>query len=96
MINSVTYEHPDGLSAAYDEIAAAYEAVGAHWTVWVRPRDSDATALLAERGHVLDAEPEAMARTLEGSARAPGARGRLDRPRQHGRRGRAQRPRLRP
>ena len=71
VINSVTYEHPDGLRAAYDEIAAAYEAAGAHWTVWVRPQDADATALLAERGHVLDAEPEAMARTLEAPPERP-------------------------
>jgi GNAT superfamily N-acetyltransferase len=64
VLNSVTYEHADGLRDAYDEVAAAYESIGAQWTVWVRPGDTDAVSLLAERGHVLDAEPEAMGGTL--------------------------------
>jgi GNAT superfamily N-acetyltransferase len=65
VLNSVTYAHADGLRDAYDELAAAYAAAGASWTVWVRPGDADAARLLAERGHVLDAEPVAMARTLD-------------------------------
>jgi GNAT superfamily N-acetyltransferase len=64
VLNSVTYQHARGLRAGYDELAAAYDAVGAQWTVWVRHGDVDAARLLAERGHVLDAEPEAMGRTL--------------------------------
>lgn len=71
VLNSVTYEHPQGLADAYAEVAAAYDAIGAQWTVWVRPGDEQATALLVERGHVLDAEPQAMARTLEQAPARP-------------------------
>jgi GNAT superfamily N-acetyltransferase len=71
VLNSVIYEHVDGLRAAYDEIAAAYDEIRAQWTVWVRPADGGTAALLAERGHVLDAEPEAMARTLDDPPERP-------------------------
>jgi GNAT superfamily N-acetyltransferase len=64
ILNSVTYEDTDGLRDAYDEVAAAYDATGAQWNVWGRPGDTDAAALLAERGHVLDGESPAMARPL--------------------------------
>jgi N-acetylglutamate synthase-like GNAT family acetyltransferase len=60
VVNSVVYQDPAALAAAYDEIAAAYEAIGAKWTVWVHTGDTDTAALLAEKGHVLDASPEAM------------------------------------
>jgi GNAT superfamily N-acetyltransferase len=62
VVNSVLYEHAGALADAYDEIAAAYDEAGASWTVWVRHGDREAAALLERRGHVLDAEPEAMAR----------------------------------
>jgi hypothetical protein len=65
VVNSVMYESTEALGEAYDEIAAAYDEIGAAWTVWVRHGDSATAALLAERGHVLDAEPEAMARSLD-------------------------------
>jgi GNAT superfamily N-acetyltransferase len=65
VLNCVTYEKPPALIAAYGELAAAYDEIGAAWTVWVPPGDDEVTTHLAERGHVLDAEPEAMARTLE-------------------------------
>lgn len=71
VLNSVTYQHPQALADVYGEVAAAYDAIGAQWTVWVPPGDDEATALLAERGHVLDAEPEAMARTLEQAPARP-------------------------
>lgn len=71
VLNSVTYEHVDGLRDAYDEVAAAYDTIGAQWTVWVRHGDSDAAALLAERGHVFDGRPEAMARTLDDPPQRP-------------------------
>jgi GNAT superfamily N-acetyltransferase len=71
VLNSVTYEHADGLRDAYEEVAAAYDAVGANWTVWVRTGDADAAALLTERGHVLDAEPEAMGRSLANPPERP-------------------------
>jgi GNAT superfamily N-acetyltransferase len=72
--NGVVYRGADGLRAAYDELAAAYDEIGAKWTVWVWP-DDDATArFLAERGHVLDAQPAAMFHDLEGVERpAPDA-----------------------
>ena len=63
-MNAATYEHPDALRDAYDDLAAAYDEIGAQWTVWVHHDDAEAAALLAERGHVLDAQPEAMTRTL--------------------------------
>lgn len=49
---------PDGVVAAI--VPAAYEEIGASWTVWVPPGDAAAAALLETRGHVLDAEPMAM------------------------------------
>src|SRR5688500_14318674 len=65
VVNSVTYASTERLRDAYDEIATAYDEIGAAWTVWVRHGDHATAELLGERGHVLDAEPEAMARTLE-------------------------------
>jgi GNAT superfamily N-acetyltransferase len=65
VVNAVVYEHHEGLAAAYDEIAAAYADFGAKWTVWVHTGDTDTAALLAGKGHVLDASPEAMAADLE-------------------------------
>jgi GNAT superfamily N-acetyltransferase len=68
VMNAVLYRRTDALEAAYDELEAAYAGIGASWTVWVPPGDDRAAALLGERGHVLDAEPRAMARTLEPGA----------------------------
>lgn len=50
-----------------DELAAAYDAAGVRaWTVWV-PEHADAVQRLLEAaGHVLDAEPMAMAMALDG------------------------------
>jgi ribosomal protein S18 acetylase RimI-like enzyme len=63
--NAVLFRTPAQLEAAYDEVTAAYAEIGANWTVWVQPEGrAEASALLAERGHVLDADPAAMARTL--------------------------------
>jgi len=69
--NSVVYDSAAGLAAAYDELAAAYDEIGAKWTVWVHPGDAEAAALLEQRGHVLDAEPEAMAADLRGGVERP-------------------------
>jgi GNAT superfamily N-acetyltransferase len=69
VINSVCYERPGALAEAYDEIASAYAEIGANWTVWVHPGDREAADLLERRGHVLDAQPEAMARELDGIER---------------------------
>jgi ribosomal protein S18 acetylase RimI-like enzyme len=63
--NAVLFRTPTELEAAYDEVAAAYADIRANWTVWVQPEGREAaTALLSDRGHVLDADPAAMARTL--------------------------------
>jgi GNAT superfamily N-acetyltransferase len=69
VVNSVSYEEPGALAAAYDEIAGAYAEIGANWTVWVHHGDREAAGLLERRGHVLDAEPEAMGRELRGVER---------------------------
>ena len=60
VINAVVYLEPEALAAAYDEIVAAYDEIGAKWTVWVHDGDSATAELLASKGHVLDASPEAM------------------------------------
>ena len=72
-LNAVTYDRPAALAAAYDEVAAAYEEIGAKWTVWVPSADREAVALLERAGHVLDANPEMMGRELEGIERPPAA-----------------------
>jgi GNAT superfamily N-acetyltransferase len=71
VFNSVLYEDVNALADAYDEIAAAYDEAGANWTVWVRHGDREAPALLERRGHVLDSEPEAMARGDLGAVERP-------------------------
>jgi GNAT superfamily N-acetyltransferase len=71
VVNSVCYERPGALAEAYDEIASAYAEIGANWTVWVHHGDREAADLLERRGHVLDAQPEAMARELGGVQRPP-------------------------
>ena len=64
VFNAVTYESAGALEEAYEELAGAYREAGASWTVWVHPGDVAAAALLRERGHVLDAEPPGMVRSL--------------------------------
>ena len=71
VVNAVLYRDAEGLEAAYDELAAAYREIGAKWTVWVPPGDEAAGRLLEGRGHVLDAQPMAMARGLDGVERPP-------------------------
>ena len=65
VVNAVVYEHPGAVADAYDDLAAAYEGIGAKWTVWVHDGDTETAALLESKGHVLDAAPEAMAADLE-------------------------------
>ena len=71
VVNAVLYRSPAALEAAYDEVAAAYEEIGAKWTVWVPPGDEEAARILEARGHLLDAEPMAMGRELGGVERPP-------------------------
>ena len=72
--NSVVYESAEALRAPTTR-SPRPTTRSAPWTVWVHPATARAAELLAERGHVLDAEPEAMALTLERPARAPRADG---------------------
>jgi N-acetylglutamate synthase-like GNAT family acetyltransferase len=72
VVNSVLYETVDALEPAYDDVARAYAEIGAKWTVWVQPAGRErAASLLGDRGHALDAEPTAMARTLDDALGRP-------------------------
>jgi GNAT superfamily N-acetyltransferase len=71
VLNSVAYEQSAALRDAYEEIAPAYAAIGATWTVWVHHGDREAAGFLESRGHVLDAEPAAMGRELDHVTRPP-------------------------
>ena len=48
--NGVAYRSAAALEAAYDELAEAYGAIGANWTVWVWPDDDVTGRFLEERG----------------------------------------------
>src|SRR2546421_5413371 len=75
VVNCAVYEDADALGAALDRLAAAYDEAGVQaWTVWVHESDGRAQELLTAAGHVLDAEPMAQARELDG-VEAPGAGG---------------------
>jgi GNAT superfamily N-acetyltransferase len=66
LFNSVYYEDSEALAARLDSLAETYDSHGVRaWTVWVPDEDRDSARLLAARGHVLDAEPRAMAMELE-------------------------------
>jgi GNAT superfamily N-acetyltransferase len=66
VFNSVFYESADALLGSLDRLAAAYEKAGVRaWTVWVPEDDREVAQALATAGHVLDANPRAMGRTLE-------------------------------
>lgn len=62
VFNSVFYEDGERLMASLDRIAAAYEQAGVRaWTVWVPEAEEPVALALADAGHLLDAEPRAMA-----------------------------------
>jgi GNAT superfamily N-acetyltransferase len=66
IVNDVVYWDREALAEAYDEIEEGYAAAGiAAWTVWVPDGDDRTAALLADRGHLLDSDPEAMVLDLE-------------------------------
>lgn len=66
LINDVVYWDAAALVDAYDELDAAYEEAGIRaWTVWVPDTDTATAAFLAERGHRLDGDPEAMVLDLD-------------------------------
>src|SRR5215211_1438313 len=65
VFNSVFYEDGERLLSSLDRIATAYEEAGVRaWTVWVPDDDERIAAGLGEAGHVLDAEPRAMAMAI--------------------------------
>ena len=65
LFNSVAYDSPAALAQALPELAAAYADAGIRaWSVWVPEADAQTSALLAERGHVLDAAPAVMCMAL--------------------------------
>lgn len=72
LFNSVYYEDPVALRDELDALAATYEAAGIQaWTVWVPDEDRETAEWLAGRGHLLDAEPRAMALDLADLAAVP-------------------------
>ncbi len=70
VFNAVVYDDADALLGVLDEIAAAYDEAGIQaWTVWVPAGERKVAKALAAAGHLLDANPEAMARSLDGVER---------------------------
>jgi GNAT superfamily N-acetyltransferase len=66
VVNSVVYDSAQDLERALTQLAEIYEAAGVRaWTVWVPHEDTDAAGRLEQHGHVLDADPEAMAMELD-------------------------------
>jgi GNAT superfamily N-acetyltransferase len=66
VVNGVVYDSAERLAAGLDELAAVYDEAGVRaWTVWVPEEDREAAQLLGRCGHVLDADPAAMALELE-------------------------------
>jgi GNAT superfamily N-acetyltransferase len=64
--NSVLYRDEAALEHALDDLADAYDRAGVRaWTVWVPEYHERAKSLLAEAGHVLDADPAAMIASLD-------------------------------
>jgi GNAT superfamily N-acetyltransferase len=65
VFNSVFYDDPGAVAREYETLAGAYEAAGVcAWTVWVPAGDRATAHRLADRGHVLDGVPRAMALDL--------------------------------
>jgi GNAT superfamily N-acetyltransferase len=72
IVNDVVYWDGPALIAAYDEIEEGYTTAGIDaWLVWVPDFDTDISGALAERGHVLDSDPEAMVLDLDVVERPP-------------------------
>lgn len=70
--NSVYYSDREALEAALEELPSVYEGAGVRaWTVWVPDDDRETAALLGRRGHVLDANPRAMALWLDDLREGP-------------------------
>ena len=68
IFNGVFYDDPSSVVDGWEALSALYADAGVRaWLVWVQPGDSELGRALGERGHVLDAQPEAMALALEGA-----------------------------
>jgi GNAT superfamily N-acetyltransferase len=64
--NSVWYRDEAALEHALDDLADVYARAGVlAWTVWVPDYHERAKRLLADAGHVLDADPAAMIASLD-------------------------------
>jgi GNAT superfamily N-acetyltransferase len=67
VVNCVVYDDADALEAQIERVAGAYyEARVKAWTVWVHESDTRAREVLSAAGNVLDAEPMAQVRELDG------------------------------
>jgi GNAT superfamily N-acetyltransferase len=74
LFNSVLYEDAGALREELDALAQTYDSARVRaWTVWVPDEDRETAELLAGRGHLLDAEPRAMALDLSDLAAVPPA-----------------------
>lgn len=74
VFNSVYYEDPAALRSGVEELEETYDSHGVRaWTVWVPDEDRETARMLADRGHLLDAEPRAMAMLLADLAPEPPA-----------------------
>ncbi len=74
IFNSVFYDDSATLAREYETLSSAYRDAGvAAWTAWVPDEDRATAALLAERGHVFDGAPRAMALNLTELAAEPPA-----------------------
>lgn len=67
VVNSVVYDDATELEGRLDEVRDAYHQAGVlAWTVWAHESDAAAVRALDAAGNVLDSEPMAMARELDG------------------------------
>lgn len=74
LFNSVFLDDPPVLAREYEELAEIYDDAGVQaWTVWVADEDRPSAEFLADRGHVLDAAPRAMAMELDRPVDVPAA-----------------------
>jgi GNAT superfamily N-acetyltransferase len=72
LFNSVFLDDPAVLEREYEALAETYDAAGVRaWTVWIADEDRTSAEFLADRGHVLDAAPRAMAVELNQPAAIP-------------------------
>lgn len=74
LFNSVFLDDPAVLVGEYQALVEMYEGAGIDaWTVWVLDEDRAYAEFLAERGHLLDAAPRAMAMALDRPFEIPDA-----------------------